>query len=99
MFDAGHMFETYAEQLFLGGVKLGFDNYDEYLSLPNRTNAALEGGATTIFQGRFEHEQLTFICDIVTIVGDKEVDLYEIKSSTKAKSEHVPDPSFSNGSS
>ena len=94
MFDAGNLFETYAEQLFKGGVRLGFDNYNEYLSLPERTTKALADGATTIFQGRFEHEQLTFICDVITVVGDKEVDLYEIKSSTKAKPEHEFDLAF-----
>jgi hypothetical protein len=94
IFDAGHMFESYAEELFPGGVKLGFDNYNEYLSLPERTQDALDGGATTIFQGRFEHGQLTFICDVITVVGDKTLDLYEIKSSTKAKPEHEFDLAF-----
>jgi len=83
IFDAGHMFESYAEQLFPGGVNIGFNNYNEYLSLPERTTKALNGGAKTIFQGRFEHDQLTFICDIIDVVGKNEVDLYEIKSSTK----------------
>ena len=94
IFDAGHLFETYAEQLFPGGVNIGFNNYDEYLSLPKRTTDALDGGATTIFQGRFEAGQFTFIGDVICVVGDKEVDLYEIKSSTKAKPEHEFDLAF-----
>lgn len=94
MFDAGNAFEAYAEQLFPGGTRVGFNSYDEYLSLPRRTAEALQNGATTIFQGRFEHEQLTFICDVMQIVGDKEVDLIEIKSSTKAKPEHELDLAF-----
>jgi len=94
LFDAGNLFETYAEQLFPDGVRLGFNDYNEYLSLPERTQEALKDGVTTIFQGRFEHERLTFICDVITIVGDKEVDLYEIKSSTKAKPEHEFDLAF-----
>jgi hypothetical protein len=94
MFDAGNLFETYAEQLFPDGVKVGFNNYDEYLTMPERTNKVLDNGAKTIFQGRFEHEQLTFICDVITIVGEKEVDLYEIKSSTKAKPDHEFDLAF-----
>jgi hypothetical protein len=97
MFDAGNKFEAYAEQLFEGGVRIGFDNYDEYLSMPKRTTEALAKGATTIFQGRFEHEQLTFICDVMCVVGnpaDKLVDLIEIKSSTTAKLEHQLDLAF-----
>src|SRR5680860_890771 len=71
IFDTGHAFEQYAEELFPDGVKIGFDNYDEYKSLPKRTLEALNNGAKTIFQGRFEYEQLTFICDIIRVVGDK----------------------------
>lgn len=94
LFDSGHRFEQYAEKLFPVGVRLGFDNYGEYLSLPERTTKALADGAKTIFQGRFEFNQLTFICDIVDVVGDKTVDLIEIKSSTTAKDEHEFDLAF-----
>jgi len=94
IFDTGHEFEQYAEKQFLDGVRLGFNNYDEYKSLPKRTQEALDGGAKTIFQGRFECGQLTFICDILQVVSDKTVDLYEIKSSTSAKPEHEFDLAF-----
>lgn len=94
IFDTGHEFEQYAEALFPGGITLGFNDYDEYLTLPERTTQALDSGEHTIFQGRFEHEQLTFICDIIQIVDGKEVDLIEIKSSTSAKPEHIVDLAF-----
>ncbi|MES2971399.1 MAG: DUF2779 domain-containing protein [Patescibacteria group bacterium] len=94
IFDTGHEFEKYAEALFPGGVTLGFSDYDEYLSLPERTTQVLDEGVTTIFQGRFEHEQITFICDVMQVVGNKEVDLIEIKSSTSAKPEHSVDLAF-----
>jgi hypothetical protein len=94
IFDTGHEFEQYAESLFPGGVTLGFNDYDEYLSLPERTTQALEDGELTIFQGRFEYEQLTFICDVIQVVDGKEVDLIEIKSSTSAKPEHIVDLAF-----
>lgn len=94
IFETGHEFEQYAEALFPGGVTLGFSDYDEYLSLPERTTQALDEGVLTIFQGRFEHDQLTFICDVIQVVGNKEVDLIEIKSSTSAKPEHIVDLAF-----
>lgn len=94
MFDAGHEFEQYAEAHFPDGVQLGFNNYNEYLDLPARTKQTLDDGAKTIFQGRFEHEQLTFICDVLRIVGENEVNLYEIKSSTSAKQDHILDLAF-----
>ena len=94
IFDAGNLFETHAEKLFPDGIRLGFDDYDGYLSLPERTKRTLQDGATTVFQGRFEHEQLTFICDVINVVGENEVDLFEIKSSTKAKPEHELDLAY-----
>jgi len=94
MFDAGHEFEQYAEAHFPDGITLGFNNYNEYLDLPERTKQALSDGAKTIFQGRFEHEQLTFICDVLRVVGENEVVLYEIKSSTSAKQDHILDLAF-----
>lgn len=94
IFDTGHMFEQYAEASFPDSVQLGFDSYDEYISLPKRTMEALAEGAKTIFQGRFEYKDLTFICDIIQVVGDKIVDLYEIKSSTGANTSHELDLAF-----
>lgn len=94
IFDTGHAFEPYAESLFPGGIQLGFSDYDEYRTLPKRTNQLLEDGVKTIFQGRFEYQDLTFICDIIQVVDDKTVDLIEIKSSTSAKPEHEFDLAF-----
>mgnify|MGYP003345805784 CR=1 FL=1 len=93
-FDMGHEFEQYAEAHFPDGLKVGFNDYNEYISMPKRTEEALAGGAKTLFQARFEHEQTTFICDVVRIVGEREVDLYEIKASTSPKLDHILDLAF-----
>lgn len=94
LFDTGHDFEKYAESLFPDGVTLGFSDCGEYRSLPLRTSMAIESGAKTIFQGRFEANGLTFIGDVIQVVGENEVDLYEIKSSTRVKDEHLYDLAF-----
>ena len=98
IFDAGIEFEKYAEERFPDGVRLGFENYDEYLSLPKRTKKALKDGAEVVFQGRFEGggkgSSITCICDIVHLVDNNTFDLYEIKSSTRVKPEHTPDLAF-----
>lgn len=93
-FDAGNLFESYAEKQFGDGIRLGFTDYQSYLALPEQTMEALLGGAKTIFQARFQTNQLTCISDVIQVVGDKEFDLYEIKSSTKAKPEHIDDLAF-----
>lgn len=94
IFDAGNMFEAYAEKLFPDGLRLGFDNYEEYLTLPQATAKAIADGNKTLFQARFEADNITCICDVVQFVDDKTLDLFEIKSSTKAKPEHELDLAF-----
>ncbi|MFH1601665.1 MAG: DUF2779 domain-containing protein [Candidatus Shapirobacteria bacterium] len=94
IFDAGHEFEEYAEKLFPDGVKLGFNNFDEYRSLPDKTKKALDDCASTIFQGRFEENGLTCIVDVLECVEGNTFDLIEIKSSTRAKPEHNYDLAF-----
>ena len=94
MFDAGHAFEPYAESLFPEGVSLGFSDYDEYRTLPERTLEAIESGVHVLFQPRFNWGDFTCICDIVKFVDDGVADLYEIKASTSAKTEHEFDLAF-----
>lgn len=94
IFDTGHEFEQYAEAQFPEGLTLGFSDYGSYITLPEQTKQALDDGARTIFQGRFEFEDLTFICDIVQVVEGSTIDLYEIKSSTGAKLDHEYDLAF-----
>ncbi len=96
MFDAGHEFEVYAEKLFPNATKIGFDisNFETYKSMPSRTKAALDKGASTIFQGRFEMDGITCIFDVLNKVEENTFDLIEIKSSTKAKVEHEYDLAF-----
>ncbi len=94
MFDNGHKFEPYAESLFPEGINLGFSDYNEYRSLPRRTRDAITGGVKVLFQPRFEWNEFTCISDIVSFVRENEVDLYEIKASTSAKTEHEFDLAF-----
>lgn len=94
MFDEGHLFESYAEQLFDNAVKLGFDNYHEYLQLPSRTLNAIKKNDLTVLQGRFEADGLTCIVDALRPNPDGSFDLIEIKSGTKVKSEHEYDLAF-----
>jgi len=94
MFDDGNLFESYANKLFPNAVKLGFDNYNEYLTLPDRTKEAITNNVDVILQGRLEFEGKTCIFDVLQKVGDNEFNLIEIKASTKAKTEHEYDLAF-----
>lgn len=94
IFDAGYLFELYAEQIFPDAVRLGFDNFDEYRTLTMRTQEALASGAKTIYQAKFETEDLVCVCDCLQVVADKTFDLFEIKSTTKPKVDHEYDLAF-----
>ena len=94
MFDAGHKFESIAENLFPNGVKLGFNNYQEYKNLIQRTKDAIHSRVKTIFQGRFESGGITCIFDVLVRVEGNTFDLFEIKSSTKVKPAHEYDLAF-----
>lgn len=94
IFDQGALFETYAERLFGDGVKIGWSiEENNYGSMPGRTQHALNNGATTLFQARFETDELTCITDVVIFDGNK-CDLYEIKSGTSVKQENIYDLAF-----
>lgn len=94
MFDAGFLFESYAEKLFSDVTRLGFNDYSEYNTLPSRTEAAIRNGAKVILQARFEKDGYTCISDVVEMIGDRLMNLYEIKSSTSAKKDHLVDLAF-----
>ncbi|MDO8569552.1 MAG: DUF2779 domain-containing protein [bacterium] len=110
LFDEGTLFEQYAEKLFPNAVKLGYKNGHDfsgtkYYALPDLTKKEIKKGTAAILQGRFEVDNLTSIFDVLEKVGDppshkasdgqsKVYDLYEIKSSTSVKPEHIPDLAF-----
>ena len=94
VFDTGHLFEKYAESLFSGGVTVGFNDYQDYRTQPERTKKVFDNGAKVVFQGRFEAGGLTCIADIVVKNDDGSVDLYEIKSGTDAKLIYEHDLAF-----
>ncbi|HCC05415.1 TPA: hypothetical protein DEP58_03890 [Patescibacteria group bacterium] len=99
IFDAGNLFETYAEQLFPEGVTLGYKTngkFDgkKYWALPETTQRALEEKVPVLFQGRLEIQGITCIFDVLERNENGTYNLYEIKSSTKAKPEHEHDLAF-----
>lgn len=99
IFDAGNLFEEYAEQLFPSGFRLGYKTNGEfdgtkYWALPEATKEALAGENTVFFQGRLEVDGITCIFDVLERNAMGTYNLYEIKSSTKAKPEHEHDLAF-----
>jgi len=92
-FDEGNAFEPFVESLYPNLIRLGFNNYSEYLEMPNKTIEAWNNGAQVVSQGRYETDSITCISDIVSKEDDAYV-LTEIKSSSSAKKEQALDLAF-----
>ena len=92
-FDEGHAFEPFVESLYPNLIRLGFNNYSEYLEMPDKTAEAWDNGAQVVSQGRYETGSITCISDIISKEDDGYV-LTEIKSSSSAKKEHALDLAF-----
>lgn len=90
----GVEFEALAEQRFTGLMRLGFTTDAEYQTLPRRTQGAIDTGASFIAQGRFEAAGLTCIVDVLEPISKGAYNLYEIKASTRVKTEHVLDLAY-----
>ena len=99
-FDEGALFESYAEKIFPDAIRLGYKKEGGvfsgtmYYALPQTTLEEIKKGTGVILQGRLEVENLTSIFDVLERVDENVFDLYEIKSSTSVKPEHIPDLAF-----
>ena len=90
---AGYDFEDHAEKLFAKAVKIYLNSTTEYLTMLSRTAEAWKHGAKCVAQGMYQSGELTCITDILEEDGNGYI-LTEIKSSTKAKPEHITDLAF-----
>ena len=90
---AGYDFEEYAEKMFPDAVKIGFNSSAEYRKMLSRTAEAWKNGAQCVAQGMYQFGELTCITDVLEADSDGYT-LTEIKSSNKAKPEHVTDLAF-----
>lgn len=90
IFTQGHQIGVLAHQLFPGGVLISEDQKDPEGALRS-TAKAMNAGAPAIYEAAFRFEDLLIRADIVARNEDGTWDLYEVKSSTKVKPEHLPD--------
>ena len=90
---AGYDFEEYAEKMFPDATKIGFNSSAEYRTMLSRTAEAWKNGAQCVAQGMYQFGELTCITDVLEADSDGYT-LTEIKSSNKAKPEHVTDLAF-----
>lgn len=90
IFEQGHEVGTLAHQLFPGGVLVEQDHTDSDGALA-RTARLIEDGAPAIFEAAFLFDNILVRADIVARNSDGFWDLFEVKSSTSLKKEHLKD--------
>ncbi|MBU1643769.1 MAG: DUF2779 domain-containing protein [Nanoarchaeota archaeon] len=88
-FDQGHDFEKYVYLLFPKAIDLSGTRGEENI---NKTQEAIKK-KKIIFEAGVQFEELFIRADIFEPVGNK-WNLYEIKSTTEIKPQHIPDLAF-----
>ena len=92
-FNAGYEFEECAEQLYSNAIRISLDNSNNFSVMENKTADAWKDNAKCVCQGMYSHGEIYCITDILEYNGSA-YNLTEIKSSAKAKPEHVWDLAF-----
>ena len=91
IFDTGTGVGELARQRFPGG-RLIEERYFEHSQAVRTTETALaDASVMAIFEGGFAFEKIRIRVDILKRNDDESFDLIEVKSTTSAKAEHVPD--------
>ncbi len=90
IFDEGNVVDAWAQKLFPGGVNV--DGFGKPAA--ENTKKAIANGATVLLQPTFMTSQLSCRCDILTKNADGSWNIYEVKSSTDVKEEHITDVAF-----
>lgn len=90
IFDEGNVVDAWAQKLFPGGVNV--DGFGKPAA--ENTKKAIANGVTVLLQPTFMTSQLSCRCDILTKNTDGSWDIYEVKSSTDVKEEHITDVAF-----
>lgn len=90
IFDEGNVVDAWAQKLFPNGVNV--DGFGKPAA--ENTKKAIANGATVLLQPTFMTSQLSCRCDILTKNADGSWDIYEVKSSTDVKEEHITDVAF-----
>ncbi len=86
-FRVGREVGILARGLFPGGVAVDSGSVASRL---RRTGELVKGGAETIYEAAFRHEDLLIMADILHR-GSRGWELYEVKSGTKVEDVHIDD--------
>jgi predicted RecB family nuclease len=90
IFEQGHEVGHLARRLFPGGVEVSEGHLQGAEALAT-TRRLIADGVRVLYEPAFEHDGAFVRVDILVGADDGSWDLYEVKSSTALKDEHVTD--------
>ncbi len=90
IFDEGNVVDRWAQKLFPNAVNI--DGFGK--RAVESTKKVIATGATALLQPTFMTSTITCRSDILVKNGDGSWNIYEVKSSTSVKEEHITDVAF-----
>jgi predicted RecB family nuclease len=90
IFDQGTRVGELARERYPGGVLVSED-YTQQAAALRTTRRLIEEGVPIVFEAAFEHDGVLVRADVIVRRPDGSWDLVEVKSTSKAKAEHVTD--------
>ncbi|MCP4602390.1 MAG: DUF2779 domain-containing protein [Proteobacteria bacterium] len=93
-FDVGHTVGAYAQRLFPGGV-LVEEDHTQINEAIKKTRELIDDRVPSVFEAAVEYNNVRCRADILERVEgeDNLWDMYEVKSTTTVKEQHLPDVS------
>ena len=90
LFDTGNEVGRLAQSLFPSGIDLRPDSARDFRESLARTAAAIESGASVLYEAAFVHDDVLAAVDIMCRLGDSWHAL-EVKSTGSVKPQHIED--------
>ncbi len=92
IFDMGSEVGLYARQLFPGGTAIEYEG-SSFAEKVQQTQELIQNGADTIYEATIAYDDIIVMVDILHKVKYG-WEMYEVKSSTRLKDEHINDVSI-----
>lgn len=93
IFDRGHDVGKLAQQLFPNGVNASLNDPMKSLQQVELTKELIDKGEKVIYEAAFQYDDVLVIADILVRDKGNKWKIYEVKSTTEVKDEHIPDAS------
>lgn len=91
VFTSGKLVGELARKRFPGGKLVDFDGFHQMEADAETKTLLSDSNVSSIYEAAFTYDNVKVRVDILVKVGPREVDLVEVKSSTRVKDEHYMD--------